>query len=545
MIENSQVNTLLNEVHSNHKDMLQESKPMIDRWDRSGLLEGLKSEREKSIVSRMLEEQSKQLIREASRTGTEKGNEEWNGIALPLVRRIFSDISAKEFVSVQPMNLPSGLVFYIDFKYGTDQPGFTTGSGNESQEDSVYGVTKTSGDPTGGLYGSGRFGYTVNDYESDAISLSTTLGTTQYVTQSTITPADYNHDSQFSASLAGQLGGDGIAKVTVSGSALPEFDPYAVRAFEVSGSGIQEYYPAFTSIDDSHQEVTFIVSGSGNYGDIKIRYHKQPTPTSRGDFEDKDASTSLDIPELNLEFSQEQIVAKTRKLKASWTPEFSQDIYKYQDINAEAELTSMMSEYVSQDIDLELLDMLISEGVTEDYWSAQLGQTYDASTKTFTEMQSSAAGAYTQGTWYQTLGTKLQKVSNKIHQKTMRGGANFMVVPPDISTIIESIPGFAADSSGDQDIYSFGVSRVGAINNRYSVYKNPYMLENVILMGYKGNQFLETGAVYAPYVPLIMTPTVFDKDDFTPRRGLMTRYAKKVVRPEFYGRVYVHGLHTL
>lgn len=543
MIKDSQVNSLLNEVQSEYKDQLQESQPMIERWERSGLLEGLKSDREKSIVSRMLEEQSKQLIKEASRTGTESGNEEWTGIALPLVRRIFSDISAKEFVSVQPMNLPSGLVFYIDFKYGTDQPGFTTGSGNESQEDSVYGVTKTSGDPSGGLYGTGRFGYTVNDYESDALSLAASLSSTQYITASAITAADYNHDTQFSASLAGQLEEDGVAKVTVSGSALTEFDPYAVRAFEVSGSGIDEYYPAFTTIDNDHTQITFIVSGSGNYGDIKIRYHKQPTPTSRGDFEDR--GTTLDIPELNLEFSQKQIVAKTRKLKASWTPEFTQDIQAYQDINAEAELASMMSEYVSQDIDLEILDMLINAGVTEDYWSAQLGQVYDSTTGIFSEMKSSAAGAYTQGTWFQTLGTKLQKVSNKIHQKTMRGGANFMVVSPDVSTIIESIPGFASDSSGDQDVYSFGVSRIGAINNRYSVYKNPYMLENVILMGYKGNQFLETGAVYSPYVPLIMTPTVLDKDNFTPRRGLMTRYAKEVVRPEFFGRVYVHGLHTV
>jgi hypothetical protein len=545
MITDNQVNQLLTEVQSDYKDMLQESRPIIQRWDNTGLLEGLNSNRDKGIVSRMLEEQSKQLIKEASRTGTSEGNEEWSGIALPLVRRIFDNVSAKEFVSVQPMNLPSGLVFYIDYKYGTDQPGFVTGSGNESQEDSVYGVTKTSGDPHGGLYGSGRFGYTLNDYNSSELSLAGSLTDSTYTTASAISPSDYNYDSSFSASLASQLEGDGVAKVTVSGSALPDFDPFGIRAFEITGTGIDKYYPAFTTIDNNHTEITFIVSGSGVYGDdVTIKYHKQPTPTSRGDFEAKKDSI-LDIPEINLEFSQKQITAKTRKLKASWTPEFTQDIQAYQNIDAEAELTSMMAEYVSQDIDLELLDMLINAGVTEEYWSAELGKVYDGSSNTFVTMSSSTAAAYQQGTWFQTLGTKLQKVSNKIHQKTMRGGANFMVVSPDVSTIIESIPGFSADTSGDQSMYSFGVTRVGAINNRYTVYKNPYMLENVILMGFKGNQFLETGAVYAPYIPLIMTPTVYDKDNFTPRRGLMTRYAKEVVRPEYFGRVYVHGLNTI
>tara|TARA_R100000479_G_C6212008_1_gene138564 strand:- start:43 stop:492 length:450 start_codon:yes stop_codon:yes gene_type:complete len=147
--------------------------------------------------------------------------------------------------------------------------------------------------------------------------------------------------------------------------------------------------------------------------------------------------------------------------------------------------------------------------------------------------------------WYQTLGVKLQKVSNLIHQKTLRGGANFIVVSPKVSTILESIPGFAADSPGDQNKYAMGVQKIGAINSRYTVYKNPYMTENVILMGYKGNQFLETGAVFAPYIPLIMTPLVYDPISFSPRKGIMTRYAKKMVRPDFYGKVICSDLDTI
>ena len=140
-----------------------------------------------------------------------------------------------------------------------------------------------------------------------------------------------------------------------------------------------------------------------------------------------------------------------------------------------------------------------------------------------------------------TLGNKIQSVSNAIHQKTLRGGANFIVVSPEVATILESIPGYAASTDGDANnkSYAMGVQKAGLINNRYTVYKNPYQFENVILVGFRGSNFLETGAVYAPYVPLIMTPLVYDPKNFTPRKGVMTRYAKKMVRPEFYGKVIV------
>ena len=207
----------------------------------------------------------------------------------------------------------------------------------------------------------------------------------------------------------------------------------------------------------------------------------------------------------------------------------------------------MLSEYVSMEIDLEILDMLFRNALTKDYWSAKIGETYNAGTSNFTAItaETGAAQAYNQGTWFQTLGTKIQKVSNAIHQKTMRGGANFLVCSPKVATILESIPGYAADTDGTKTDFAMGVQKVGALNSRYQVYKNPYMLENQILMGFRGGQFLETGAVYAPYVPLIMTPLVYDPKNFTPRKGVMTRYAKKIVRPEFYGTVAIKGLDTI
>ena len=536
---------------------------LVRKWERTGLLEGLGKEYEKSGMAVLLENQAKQLVSEANATGTSANSEEWSGVALPLVRRIFAEIAAKDFVSVQPMNLPSGLVFFLDFKYGTAQPGFTTNSGKDSQNDSVFGVTddnKGGTVATEGLYGAGRFGYSINEATTDTLTngdgtVGTYMVTSSYASQTTF-EAGTNHDAEFSASLAAAsvLHGQ-IQTLAWKFGASDLADTNGVRAYQVSGSGISTYYPQFTTVDDETSTtptVTFVVKAAAATPAIQnavVTYQKQPGDTSRGDFEDTSAPTNtsvstLDIPEINLEMRSEAIVAKTRKLKAIWTPEFAQDLNAYHSIDAEAELTSMLSEYVSQEIDLELLDMLMQNAQTTDYWSARLGYEYNSATTVFANTAGNSA-AYNQGTWFQTLGTKVQKVSNKIHQLTLRGGANFLVCSPTVATILESIPGYAADTDGDKMQFAMGVQKVGAINNRFQVYKNPYMTENTILMGYRGAQFLETGAVYAPYIPLIMTPSVYDPASFTPRKGVMTRYAKKMVRPEFYGKIHVDGLDTI
>ena len=535
----------------------------VNKWEKTGLLEGLKSETEKAGMAQLLENQARQLVKEASATGTTQGSEEWAGVALPLVRRIFAEFAAKEFVSVQPMNLPSGLVFYLDFKYGTAQPGFDddnadslaqTGDpfGPQSAADSMFGVTTTEDDPSGGLYGAGRFGYSINE-----------LAVTASGTVSAANSSSVNYDSAYT-DIAGFGASGGYSVVSVPLSSLSGSDSTAVRSFILStgSGGTINQVNAFTKLNSAKTHVEFVITGSGGLapanGDYIVTYSAQPSDISRGDFEDSDPfkgsgagtginnGTDIDIPEVNLEMQSDPIVAKTRKLKAVWTPEFAQDLNAYHSIDAEAELTSMLSEYVSMEIDLELLDMLINGAVTTEYWSAVSNQFFDAANNKFVGRNVEGGGYYnTQGEWFQTLGTKLQKVSNKIHQKTLRGGANFLVTSPAVATILESIPGFAADTDGNKMEFAAGVQKIGAINNRYTVYKNPYMKENVILMGYRGAQFLETGAVYAPYVPLIMTPLVYDPVNFTPRKGVMTRYAKKMVRPEFYGKVYVAGLNSI
>ena len=545
------IQSILGSTNSAHKNLMNENKGAIKKWEKTGLLDGIKTEFEKNSIAVLLENQAKQLIDESSRTGTAAGAEEWAGVALPLVRRIFSEIAAKDFVSVQPMNLPSGLVFFLDFKYGTAQPGFMNPNdplyaGRNSQGDSVFGVTGAEAkdvDPSGGLYGAGRFGYSINDTTATVIS-GATLSNSAFTTGSvsTSSKAVYEFDTEFEAAYLSSLNGNKFFTVTVSTGSLTNPDLEGVRAFKISGSTIKGYFPQFTYTNSSNTQITFVVSASANPTEVFVTYQKQPISTQRGDFEEQSSGADVGIPEINLELRSESIVAKTRKLKAVWTPEYAQDLNAYHSIDAEAELTSMLSEYISQEIDLEILDMLIKNAQTTERWSARIGRIYDAASSGFSDYATNqaAAAAFNQQTWFQTLGTKIQKVSNSIHQKTLRGGANFLVCSPQVATILESIPGYAVDGEGMK--FAMGVQKVGQLNGRITVYKNPYMLENQILVGFRGTQFLETGAVYAPYIPLVMTPLVYDPTNFTPRKGVMTRYAKKIVRPEFYGLIQVESL---
>jgi hypothetical protein len=553
------VQSLLNESAQNAQQaQYTVAQKLSKKWAKSGLLEGLEGN-DQATMAMILENQAKQLVTESSNTGggisngatfTAGTGEQWAGVALPLVRKIFGQIAAKEFVSVQPMNLPAGLVFYLDFQYGNTKTPFTAG-------DSLYGTnTANFGNAAAGaLYGAGRFGYSTNQFSASIAgqAVSATAGAFASASSKEI---DFNSD--YTASLAAQE----IKKISFATSSLANFDFDGIRAFTTfSGSVVasDKTLQQFTVIEGGN--ISFFVTGSstvlsGSAQTWTVNYNKATDFATRGDFEDRTATqgfsvpnaasaTSIVIPEINVQMKSQTISAKTKKLKAQWTPEFAQDLNAYHSLDAEAELTGLLSEYISLEIDLEILDMLIQNAPTVEYWSAKVGDQINAAKTAFT---SNTSGLYyNQMTWFQTIGIKLQKVSNIIHQRTLRGGANFMVVSPAVATILESIPGFAADTDGAADTmkYAFGVQKVGALNSRYKVYKNPYMTENVILLGFRGTQFLEAGAVYSPYVPLIMTPLVYDPNTFTPRKGIMTRYAMTMIRPEFYGLVVVSDLQVV
>jgi hypothetical protein len=574
------MNTIQSLVESANpwKSLQGDAARLANKWSKTGLLEGLGEDVNKNNMALMLENQAKQLVIETSQTGVQssfssgQSGENWAGIALPLVRKVFGSIAAKEFVSVQPMNLPSGLVFFLDFQYGTTKNPFTTGG-------SLYGTRNPASTSTpfantavaGGLYGGGRFAYTTNQFTQSATANAVTTASGYVSSSATVAGlqqsiwAALGYDSDLSASVSS----GNIWRLTVGtmAAASGTLDPDAVRAFTVSASNYggltTNIAPAnvlsnYTTLSADGTTLTFYLTGSqvdsAGTPNVILFYNKKTTDQFRGDFEQGQLyatgsevgfdGTNIAIPEINISMQSQAITAKTKKLKAAWTPEFAQDLNAYQNLDAEAELTNIMSEYISLEIDLEILDMLIEDVPSSniEYWSA-----VNNVVATSTIAPTASLGFYnTQGAWFQTLGTKINKLSNKIHQLTLRGGANFMVVSPTVSTILESIPGFAANSNGAEDMeYAFGVQKAGQFNSRYTVYKNPYMTENTILVGFRGKQFLEAGAVFAPYIPLIMTPLIYDPVNFTPRKGLLTRFAKKMLRPEFYGKVYIAGLNTL
>ena len=569
------LNSLLESANP-YQSLQSDAARLASKWEKTGLLEGMNGA-QKNNMGMILENQAKQLVVESSQTGGGAASSgtfssqtavniggQWAGVALPLVRKVFGQIAAKEFVSVQPMNLPSGLVFYLDFQYGNNKSPFGAGQslyGNESANgaEAPFGNTNA-----GGLYGAGRFGYSVQN-TSSFVAIKTVAAATW---------ADFNYDSDYSASFGDYF------KLSYLKSGFGNGDFAGVQGFQLfsgSDAGGTAIVPselvvtgsagkqlsAFTTVDNV--DVHFIAlkadmnAAAVAAEESAIIFQIQPTDQYRGDFEAgnskpnswNDSGSNGNsgccppqvIPEINIQMKSSAIVAKTRKLKAVWTPEFAQDLNAYHALDAEAELTSILSEYISLEIDLEILSMLIEgAGAGSENWSAVNNTSIDNAGAI------SDLGFYnSQGQWFQTLGTKIQKLSNIIHQKTLRGGANFLVCSPTVATILESIPGYASNSDGDvsKASYAFGVQKAGAINARYTVYKNPYMTENTILMGFRGGQFLEAGAVFAPYIPLIMTPMVYDPETFTPRKGLLTRYAKKVVRPEFYGKILVSGLNTL
>ena len=538
------------------KSLQSDAARLSKKWEKFGMLKGLKTEVEKNNMSMILENQAKQLVIESNITSggtatfTAGTGENWSGIALPMVRKIFGNISSKEFLSVQPMNMPSGLVFFLDFQYANSKTPFSAGN-------SMFGARNAGGQfpfattaATGGLYGAGKFGYSLNQFSSSGIT-------------ATITSASFR-DVNFDDALTSSIVAGTVKKLAVanaSASAIVNMDYEGVRGFVISSGsvGASTLFQAFTTYDKSTDVLNFFVTASTaqvpTANAFVIHYNKLTKDNNRGDFEDgssystpnAESATSIVIPKINIKMQSEALVAKTRKLAAEWTPEFTQDLGKYQSLDAESELTNIMSEYVAMEVDLELLNMMIQDAPASntEYWSTVNNTAINAAGTAFEPMTS---GYYnSQGQWFQTLGTKLQKISNKIHQLTLRGGANFIVTSPSVATVLESIPGFTSNSDGDvtKANYAFGVQKSGQLNGKFTVWKNPYMTENLMLLGFRGSQFLEAGAVFAPYVPLIMTPLVYDPETYTPSKGMLTRYAKKMLRPEFFGKLYVNGLATL
>ncbi len=648
------------------RNMGSQNSRLIDKWSRTGLLRGLNGIKRESMA-RLLENQAAQVLKEASAVSTGAGNLTQSGdlrgftnIAFPLVRRVFGGLIANDLVSVQPMSLPSGLLFYLDYTRGGDNgasAGDVAGSGNveRANEASIYtsgsslynspaGKVQVGSDGVGGLYDLAGQGYSrvfketrlttamvarwgahkpddtisqhagtpyhtalsatgsdaravqfdpqiIRTIEANSVQGSSS-GSHPYsllaVRTSTLTNFDSTMVKEVGlAALSGSLGiGEGTGGVDKMPTDLP--NELKVVTTDSLGNPIQEgrglcnvkrlnqlgtvadaangvgkfTVNPFADVTDANTAILMVCKGAliypaqlSNSGSViypvASKLHQAGTgdtlaiPAFESDFS---ADGSPVIPEIDIKVESIPVVAETRKLRAKWSPELAQDLNAYHSLDAEVELTQILSEEIALEIDREILNDLLTQAKAANYhWSRAPGTFVDKTTGL------ADAGPSFTGTvreWYETLVETIIDVANQIHRKTLRGSANFIVVGPDVATILEASvfykPSYSIDGDGQvSQPMTIGADATGTLSNRFTVYKDPYFPRNKVLVGFKGGSYLETGYVYAPYVPLIVTPTIFQPEDFTPRKGVMTRYGKKMVRADFYGTVTIQKMNII
>jgi hypothetical protein len=574
-----------------NRDMRAEGHALLTKWERTGLLEGLGNDRKKQSMARLLENQAKELLRENSSmaAGDVEG---FAAVAFPIVRRVFAGLIANDLVSVQPMSLPSGLIFFLDFVFSPNL-GDSTGPqvdrfGNLANK-SIYGTNQVGSQITGGVDlvaadGSGFGGprtSAARGYAYASPSGSVTNTTAQYAERAQFdlnggeTAANKKY-IEFDPDLLA-LSGSGY-KVSVWDCTKQLFtnqeaDFDNVAAFEVSSTALNT---ALSGATDSYalvRRLTRVVTAADSAQSVEsVRFTVVSLSASveriseagnwvtqvpiRDNFNAATAMGAVvgaavwglegnsEIPEIDIKVDSTAVTAMTKKLKAKWTPELGQDLNAYHNLDAEVELTSILSEQVALEIDREILGDLVGGATAATYyWSRSPGLFVDRTSGT--EIGAATKAPDFTGTvseWYETLIETINDVSAQIHRKTLRGGANFNVCGPEVANILEFTAGFRASVTADDETGSVGAVKTGSLSKKFDVIVDPYFLRNVVLVGRRGSSFLESGYVYAPYVPLQTTPTIFGPEDFVPRKGVMTRYAKKMVRPDMYGLVIIRGL---
>mgnify|MGYP003669216564 CR=1 FL=1 len=583
-----------------NRDLRSEGAALLSKWERTGLLEGLGNDRTKHTMARLLENQAKQLLKEAAGSSMAAGDVEgFAAVAFPIVRRVFGGLIANDLVSVQPMSLPSGLIFFLDFTFGDTRLGSTDG-------ESLFGQGVVGQEITGGVDLTGtnaeKGPYALNNGFSSAtasfgIKADGTAGglhSTKVVgygivgsqgdTALGLQPSQAQLDkfAQYDPDLSGSfvvaVAYTGSANmnsqtnlqdlITISATGSIKNGRLVRRLTQLSTGSTNDYNPqsanfeiikvyeltaAQTVANAWTNGLVHAVTGGANPGfecAIKDNFGGTPSAGSADAIGAVRATTTWgledkeDIPEIDIKVDSVSVTAITKKLKAKWTPELGQDLNAYHNLDAEVELTSILSEQIALEIDREILkDLLVGATAGTYYWSRSPGLFVNRTTGE--EVGASSAAPDFTGTvseWYETLVETINDVSAQIHRKTLRGGANFVVCSPEVANILEFTAGFRASVTHDQDRGTIGAVNVGSLSKKFDVYVDPYFPRNVILVGRKGGSFLESGYVYAPYVPLQVTPTIFGVEDFVPRKGVMTRYAKKMVRPDMYGVVICQGL---
>jgi hypothetical protein len=568
------------------RSVQREGSALLEKWEKTGLLEGLRSDNEKASMARLLENQAKELLREAT-TMAAGDVEGFASVAFPIVRRVFAGLIANDLVSVQPMSLPSGLIFFLDFTYthGKTHAGAVAGEslygGGKVAKGISEGVSLTDTSAEKGFYNLN------NGYASPSGTFNVT-GAAALGADDTLVSRSWGSAVDYNAKL-------GNAITSSFDQSLVQYDPdiladsaayYKLYAIELSAAHWGEL-----NLDDiiaidfgtTHMSGATVVrrlstvrSRTAYQLNMVLRNTVDTWPdldaatTHALQFAHKDqftaggalgsvagthewylealSGTDQDIPEIDLKVDSISVTAVTKKLKASWTPELGQDLDAYHNLDAEVELTGILSEQIALEIDREIIVDLI-KGATAGtyYWSRQPGKFLERTTGTPIDRSPTSLSTYPDFTgnvseWYETLIETINDVSAQIHRKVLRGGANFLVCGPEVGNILEFTSGFRANVTHDKEKGNVGVTNTGSLSKKWDVWVDPYFPRNLILVGRKGAGFLESGYVYAPYVPLQVTPTIFGPDDFTPRKGVMTRYGKKMVRPDMYGLVIVEDL---
>jgi len=568
----------------------------ISKWDKLGFLEGLKGHMREN-VAQLYENQASYLINEASSTSDTGAFET---VVFPIVRRVFSKLLANDIVSVQAMNLPIGKLFYFvpNIQAYTDptdlantgihyppygapnmEAGQTPNSGydyNNTKDlyDRFYEGNEPALDPPG------LFDYSKGQYSSITANITTVAWLADQLVVSAYSTSDYRKVlivmSGFASDGAGKLiGPDGqpmdneafLSDLTVYGAAgnpttsANVNNPYLFRVVtQRYGKGIVQY-------GNNNATLAFPNSktGGGQYdnicdveGKIYLEVDLQvPCTVGQNSLDGYSGSTfssttAVDnaftatyriyknlefedrIGEVSFDLMSVTVSVTERKLRAQWSPEMAQDVAAFHNIDAEAELTALLSEQVAAEIDREILRDLRKGAAWNLRWD------YNGWKRLGTN-----AVPYTQKDWNQTLITAVNQISAQIHKSTLRGGANWIVVSSEISAIFDDLEYFhVSNAAPEQDQYNMGIERVGTLAGRYQVYRDPYFPANQVLLGHKGTSLLDTGYIYAPYVPLQLTPTMYNPFNFTPIKGIMTRYAKKMVNNRFYGRITVDGVRT-
>ena len=572
------------------RSLAREGEALLEKWERTGLLEGLGDDNKRSAMSRLLENQAAQLLKEASSmaAGDVEG---FASVAFPIVRRVFGGLLAQDLVSVQPMSLPSGLVFFLDFTLGTNRAGGSDIPYNQKGK-SIYGGRRVGSQITGGVdlsipdaglvdndgsYRAGAYDL-ANGYSTPTGTLAVAAGLLTELTAETeiraltaSANADLFKRIEYDADLLGQTDTDKIGVIRVEVTSIKDdlnFDNLTTVDLDNSDLAtaatrvVRRLTQHSASTDGSHY-LTMVVHGddSLNVGNIAAvsgtlffgRKDKFSAGGSVGSVVGAegwglelggDLGVNDTIPEIDIKVDSIAVTAMTRKLKAKWTPELAQDLNAYHNLDAEVELTSVLSEQIALEIDQEILNDLV-QGATGGtlYWSRRPGRFLDR--ESGADITSATAPPDFTGTvseWYETLMETINDVSARIHRKTLRGGANFIVCSPEVASILEFTAGFRASVAVDDEGGSWGAQNVGSLSKKMDVYVDPYFPRGLILVGRKGNSFLESGYVYAPYVPLQVTPTIFNPDTFAPTKAVMTRYAKQMVRSDMYGLVICRDL---